>query len=45
MNDEDILELIESRRSIGSSLNKEVPRIDSYNMEVNWLSQLMRTRT
>ncbi|RIE15638.1 hypothetical protein SMC1_09760 [Candidatus Cryosericum septentrionale] len=45
MNDGDILELIESRRSIGSFLNREVPRIDSSNMEVNWLRQLMRTRT
>jgi hypothetical protein len=45
MNDEDILELIQSRRSIGSFLNKEVPRIDSSNMEVNWLCKLMRTRT
>jgi hypothetical protein len=45
MNDGDILELIESRRSIGSFLNKEVPHIDSSNMEVNWLRQLMRTRT
>jgi hypothetical protein len=35
MNDADILELTESRRSVGSFLNKEVPRIDSSNMEVN----------
>jgi hypothetical protein len=41
-NDADILKLIESRRSIGSLLNKEVPRIDSSNMEVNWLRKLMR---
>ena len=42
VNDEDILELIEGRRSIGSFVNKELPRIDSSKMEVNWLRKLMR---
>ena len=44
MNDGDILELIESRRSIGSFLHKEVPRIDSSKMYVKWLRKLMRKR-
>jgi len=45
VNDEDILELIEGRRSIGSFVNKELPRIDSSKMEVNWLRKLMRKCT